>query len=284
MFFKRILKKIKTLKRLIVKRYFRYRTLRLLKTKWQPCILCGNDKDFEILYEEDRFKIPVKTQKCKECGLVSINPKPTKDFINKFYSSSMYRGLYKGFIKASSSFQEEDQSMRKALINTEFLKSINPKESFYLLDFGCSEASFLNEAKRYFPRGQFYGIEPGENFSDFNKNKKIRIYKSLSQIPENIRFNFITAWHVIEHLEDPILILSQLRDILKDDGRIIIEVPNLNKYRSIKNIHLGHLFHFTPDTIGKISKKAGLSVESIQEKFLVDSDFGMKIILKKILI
>ncbi|EOG4053627.1 class I SAM-dependent methyltransferase [Campylobacter jejuni] len=39
-------------------------------------------------------------------------------------------------------------------------------------------------------------------------------------------YDVITAFHVIEHLQDPVNILKKLSSKLKDNGKIIVEVAN----------------------------------------------------------
>ena len=40
------------------------------------------------------------------------------------------------------------------------------------------------------------------------------------------KFNLITAFHVVEHLKDPISVLRQLAELLEENGKLVIEVPN----------------------------------------------------------
>lgn len=41
-----------------------------------------------------------------------------------------------------------------------------------------------------------------------------------------IKYDIITAFHVVEHLQDSIAILKELSSCLKENGKMIIEVPN----------------------------------------------------------
>ncbi len=77
----------------------------------------------------------------------------------------------------------------------------------------------------------------------------------------------------MEHLEDPIAILRQLAELLRDDGKIIIEVPNGNE--ALLSIYKNkaysefiytnvHLYCFTPHTLRLLGEKAGLKVEFVK--------------------
>jgi SAM-dependent methyltransferase len=61
----------------------------------------------------------------------------------------------------------------------------------------------------------------------------------LNNVPypfDNESFNLIEADHVLEHLNDPFLIMKELHRILKNEGRIIIRVPHFSRGFS----HPGH--------------------------------------------
>lgn len=187
------LKKINSLVKIIIKKYFKLRVLVSLKTEWRSCILCGNSASYEILYKQDRFGLPIKTQKCKKCGLIFINPCPTRQFIENFYFSSMYRGLYKGYLKPNNNFIIEDNCWERAHFHINFLREkFNLSNSFSILDFGCSEGTFLAGLANFYPYSKLYGIEPGNSFRKFINNSRVNIFNSLLEIPNNIKFDFIT--------------------------------------------------------------------------------------------
>ncbi|RKY83677.1 class I SAM-dependent methyltransferase, partial [candidate division KSB1 bacterium] len=41
-------------------------------------------------------------------------------------------------------------------------------------------------------------------------------------------FDLVMMWHVLEHIENPVLYLKEISRILKENGKLIIEVPNLD--------------------------------------------------------
>ena len=77
-------------------------------------------------------------------------------------------------------------------------------------------------------------------------------------------FDVITMWHVLEHVEKQTYEWETLHKQLKDDGVLIIAVPNCS---STDAKHYGafwaaydvprHLWHFTPDTMQKMAEKQG---------------------------
>jgi SAM-dependent methyltransferase len=49
-----------------------------------PCNLCGSDQ-FVVVAEQDKYKLPLKTVMCRQCGLLYLNPRPTAAAYRKHY-------------------------------------------------------------------------------------------------------------------------------------------------------------------------------------------------------
>lgn len=66
---------------------------------------------------------------------------------------------------------------------------------------------------------------------------------TLSQIEEN-QFDVIILMHVLEHLVNPDVVLKKLTNLLKENGRIIITLPNISNWNSRVQILKGN-FNYT---------------------------------------
>jgi len=84
-------------------------------------------------------------------------------------------------------------------------------------------------------------------------------------------FDAITLSHVIEHVYDPIALLSECRRLLKPEGKAVIVTPNI---KSLGHRKFGiswrgleaprHLFIFSLTTLRVCCEMAGLHVQSIR--------------------
>lgn len=81
------------------------------------------------------------------------------------------------------------------------------------------------------------------------------------------RFDVITMWHVLEHLDDPVPVLRQLAGLLTPMGALVICVPNERSWqrRAFPRswFHLDpprHLIHFDDATLRATLERAGLVV------------------------
>ena len=82
--------------------------------------------------------------------------------------------------------------------------------------------------------------------------------------------DLIVGWMVLEHLHDPVGSLNKLYNWTKPDARLVLSVPNANalEFRIFKDkwyaLHLpNHLYHFTPQTLAKVLKSAGWTLEKV---------------------
>ena len=68
----------------------------------------------------------------------------------------------------------------------------------------------------------------------------------------------ITIWHVLEHTDNPFAVLTKLHDLLKPQGILVVEVPNIEAIcQSPKStFHEAHIFNFNLATLTRLAEKA----------------------------
>ena len=72
-------------------------------------------------------------------------------------------------------------------------------------------------------------------------------------------FEVVTMYHALEHVEDPLAILSRLRSWVVEKGVLFIEVPNVEA-RCIApshRFHFAHFYNFNSTTLEALGRKAG---------------------------
>ena len=92
-----------------------------------------------------------------------------------------------------------------------------------VLDFGCGRGEFLKLACVHARKA--VGIELQKDFVDVLNQDGINCHSSLDAIPD-FSLDTVVCFHVLEHLPDPLRVLSQIRSKLKPDGNLVIEVPH----------------------------------------------------------
>ncbi len=140
-----------------------------------------------------------------------------------------------------------------------------------LLDIGCGLGSYLSILKKL-----GWNVQGVEKNKAAAQNAMVRFSidvteGSFDQIDfPSKKFDVVTLWHVLEHFKSPSAAIVKIRRLLKDDGSLIIGIPNFNSLDRVifKEKWNGyeiplHLHHFTPDTIQMLLKNYGFKVQTI---------------------
>lgn len=219
------------------------------ETNIKPYLICG---DYSISKEE--FNIV----QCTNCTFTFTNPRPDSNEIGKYYQSDIYISHHAnkgGFIPWVYRSIRDIQFVNKTDI---IKKHINRHIS--LLDIGCGTGAFLEYCKKL--NWNVIGVEPDQDARESTKEKGISAYELDHLNNTNDKYDVITMWHVLEHVHDLDERIKQLHRLIKDDGIIIIAVPNYrsfdsqvySKYWAAYDLPR-HLSHFSIDTITKLFSK-----------------------------
>jgi 2-polyprenyl-3-methyl-5-hydroxy-6-metoxy-1,4-benzoquinol methylase len=100
-----------------------------------------------------------------------------------------------------------------------------------VLDIGCGDGYFLNEAGKLLPGAELHGMDMYKTLKYSSiKFKKHRFEKKL---PYNSNFfDFVFCGEFIEHLQDEVALMSELNRVLKPTGSLVLTTPNLNFWAS----------------------------------------------------
>jgi 2-polyprenyl-3-methyl-5-hydroxy-6-metoxy-1,4-benzoquinol methylase len=216
--------------------------------------------DFTVSHET--FSI----RQCNNCKLAATTPRPEDSSLHRYYDSPEYishSGKSSGGIGLIYKLARWYALRKKEKLVQKFTGTVST-----LLDFGCGTGEFLQFAKT---KGwQIHGIEPAEAArKKAIQLTKAKIFTSLQQAGD-LRINAITAWHVLEHVSDPVDTLTKFNELLKEDGTIFIAVPNYLSpdSKKYKNFWAGydvprHTWHFSKDSIVKLLAATNFRLLSI---------------------
>lgn len=152
-----------------------------------------------------------------------------------------------------------------------------------VLDYGCGLGAFLTHLKSMLPHVKTAGIDANPLARE-SLAGRFTSYESLEMVQE--KFDAITLFQVIEHVEHPELILGTAVSKLSPDGILIISVPdNSGPVRHFIDSHTSlpphHLTLWTPIALQLLCKRYGLSV--IHEQTEPLPDYLMAFYLPKML-
>lgn len=221
------------------------------------CSLCGctsYTKRDGTVRDNDSLEV----YECDECGLVYLS---SFEHMNEsFYEDSkMHREI--NFKKWQNDTRMDDDR------RFEFTKLMISNKD--VLDFGSGTGGYLSRIKSHAKSA--IGMELEKAVIPHYEAEEIPLYENFEELEQ--KFDVITSFHVLEHLSHPHEILQQMKSVLKDDGKIIIEVPNakdalltLYKNEAFSNFTYWscHLFLYTDSTLRLLAKQAGLKVDFVK--------------------
>lgn len=115
-----------------------------------------------------------------------------------------------------------------------------------LLELGLGHGITADVFGRYFKRHVVIDASPAviENFRQHFPESKAEIVESYFESFEtDERFDVLVFGYILEHVDDPVLILKHFRQFLAPGGRMFVTVPNAE----VLNRRLGHLAGMLPD-------------------------------------
>ena len=234
----------------------------------KACDFCGSS-DYDILFERKDLNTNLPglftIVKCRNCGLLFLNPMPSR----KSILEDIYPDEYDQY-----HFETTNHPIRDSLQNYGFRKRMRYiskfKKSGRLLDVGCATGDFLKYTQDHLHAWEIAGLEPVSEAANIASERLgIQIEKgflSTSQFDAD-SFDVITFWHVFEHLEDPMKSLIETHRLLKDDGIVVITLPITDSldHKIYKKFWIGyelprHLYFYSKAKLVEYLEKVGFQL------------------------
>ena len=231
--------------------YLDKKELKLLEN----CPIC-NSKNIKKIGDKNTININseemVSLVECSNCGHWFILPMPNQRYLNNLYKIGSEFVVSKGYAGREI---PEDSEIEKYISR---FKKYKPS---------LAEINYLE-----------IGVGPGHYFNYFEKNAKLsfgvdpcsyrpenpNIVEDISLIPKNLKFDIILIQDVLEHLENPIDMLSNIREFANKDAILSCGFPNKDcmvaknmkeKWRMIMPV--GHLHYFSKKSVNIMLEKSG---------------------------
>ena len=102
-----------------------------------------------------------------------------------------------------------------------------PEKPLRVLEIGCGEGVVLEKLNEHY---EVWGLDFNKEAIHIAKSKGLRVFPTTieafkAQNPER-KFDVVAFFHVIEHLENPVEFLTDIRGILNPEGYIFLSTPN----------------------------------------------------------
>jgi len=224
------------------------------------CPVC-QEKDFK--FEFIAYGIDIVC--CNNCK-VRYTRKIAKN-LHDVYSTKMALESYSDSYLNNEEYRVERFAKERLSIIIELF----PKKNMKILDYGCGTGWFLKYVLSENINAD--GYEFSKNLAAFTSQRtSANIYSGdLSKV--NTKYDVITLFDVIEHVESPCIFLKSLSRLLKNNGYLVIFTPNFDSV-SIKHLRekhnliipTRHLTYFNHESMAYVANKAGYNFFSYKTK------------------
>jgi len=263
-----------------------------LPTRDAPCFLCGAAESEGVWSTPDRaFAVPgtYTVARCLRCGFLYQRPRVRDEHLADCYPDHYPRHQepspripFKGSpsrVRAArwalasglgyDSFRDRRAGLlsrlRAGLMRRRLRWECPPwtGEGRYL-DVGCGSGGSLGVAKAL--GWQVAGIEVDAAAAEKSRRFTGEIHTGdilTARFAAGV-FDVVSAFHVLEHVPDPVAVVRRMLEWLAPGGLAIIEVPNAGGLgawlfgRAWSGLELPrHLSHFTPESLSRAVEQAG---------------------------
>lgn len=242
-----------------------------MKYKTDKCVWCGN-KGKKIFHARVAWEdMDSSWYMCAECKSLMILPRPSEKEISKMYEDDYLNKKHQPHagvdcrIRYSKEYRPTVFSEYELSLNDLDIKKKDVKS---ILDFGCADGVFLEFCKKHFSSStKLYGTDLSEKMLKQAKDNGWNVFPLTDTATLNIKFDLITLWDVIEHVDNPFEVVNMLKKLLTPKGRIFLETPRfgiLGELYGDKWPHLlpvQHLSVATKEGMQKLAKRTGLVIE-----------------------
>ena len=225
-----------------------------------------------ILKNEELANYKFSIVKCRNCGLIYVDPRLTQSSLTKLYQEeyfSYYADMEsEAHRKRQGTFKCEIKELEKLILKSEALNAGNVGRK--ILDVGCGGGHFLASLDNSWEKWGTDINPAAVNFGrrTFGLNLMQGTLKDLRLTDES--FDVVKIRGAIEHLPDPKSELYEIHRILRRGGIIAVNTPNIGsicariykeKFRVV--CPTAHIYYFSTMTLSLMLKKVGFNVVKI---------------------
>jgi SAM-dependent methyltransferase len=183
------------------------------------------------------------SEEIKSCADARSVRADLKDYYDEGYHSTIHSGMI------------EDENYYRARSEAFSRLYFAPEDRrLAVLDYGCG----LGQTVAALPNA--YGYDASREARDIARKYGVKVFDSPAEIPAE-SFDIVICRHALEHMLDPLYVLTVLGTYLRPDGKLILVLPKEKHYATSfePDAHM-HIYSWNFRCINNLLSLAGLRV------------------------
>ena len=212
----------------------------------------------QLRYSEKKF--PLRLYICKKCYHLQL-----LDVVDKKHLFSNYHY----FTSANKPIIEHFKKYAEHV----YKKILEKKENPFVVEIGSNDGTLLKQLKKN--KVNVLGIEPAKNLAQISRKSKIKTENKFfnqalaKKIAKKQRADLVVANNVLGHVDDLDEFIIGIKELLKNDGVFIFEVPhalNLIKKLEFDTIYHEHISYFSIIPLSNWLEKYELEIFNVEKQ------------------
>lgn len=229
-----------------------------------PCPACNTDDSF---YKFE--KNGVNYVECTNCQTFYVNPRPTSEVLEWFYTGSPNYAYWNEVIFPSSEEARLENIFVPRVDRVLELCKKYKKATNSILEIGAGFGTFCCEVMRRNVFDRIVAVEPTPGLAETCRSRGLEVIEMpVEQIqlgPEDL-FDVVASFEVIEHLFSPADFVKRMTGLLKPGGLLMLTCPNGLGFdietlgTSSNTVDHEHLNYFNEKSLTFLLDNCGLDV------------------------
>lgn len=245
------------------------------------CPGCGASHENSVrLYE--KFGFPIV--ECSDCSTMYVNPRPVAEQLDAFYRDSPSTEYW------ANTFFPSVAEARRELIFAPRARAVLEMATDVIgvpqtvMDIGAGYGLFLAELRKLLPGADLRAVEPGKSLADQCRARDLTTFEGFAEdaakrIGWGGNADLVVSFEVIEHLPDPLSLVSSMRDLARPGGLVFLsglcgdgfDIRTLGaRSNAVSPPH--HLTFLSQKGVRALLTRAGLECLSFQTPGKLDVD------------
>lgn len=228
------------------------------------CLCCGSQSTREVwpCLQDSTIR------RCLRCDVGFLHPYKKIKYKEEYYAPYItpltLPWFIRPFVTDGRSWSSEFRFKRQL---REIIRlALSPSGTrLKLLDIGCGMGAFIRTAadmgiESWGVDVSSYAVERGKNEHPY----PVELIERLPELPTD--FDVVTAWHVLEHTDNPEIFIGDALRHLRPGGLLVVEVPNWSAFTARlwkaqwRNVRIEHPLYFTKDALIAFLRRAGVDI------------------------